>query len=253
MSSPDATYYHPYLTTGIAADRCLARRTDDDTAQDRRWKPIVNRAYQCSNKPVSGTDLCETCNRHKTAYDTTHSVERSNWHGVVSDPDSLPADSHIHGSAWFRAKAKWMGTVKPKTAKQDGRLEVAPRVPAKELSRFARGECDLDLETLSAKNQIGRVELRVILTQICDVKIPDYLTRADLIKRIRRYRPVAVAVSDPEPQTESKPKSTMATALRVLKAKNAQIAALEAQVAELTASLAAKDAKLDAIRAAMGV
>ncbi len=248
---PALTEYHPYLTTGYEPTLCLGRRTDDDTAQDRRWKPYVYRAYQCSKAPVSGTTLCETCNRHKSLYESTHSAIASNWHGTVDEPleTSLPHDSHVAGSAWATTKAKWVGVPKPKTAKQEGRLKSAPHVPQKELDRFARGECELDLESLAAKNQIDRVGLRSILSQLTGTPVSDYLTKPQLIARIRRHMAPASssnAAAGPLPSAPPAP-----TPEEQIAALTAQVADLTALLADREALLAMRDAQLARIRAAM--
>lgn len=113
-AAPDATYYHQYLTTGIIAENCKARRTHD-SVKDCRWKPVVYGAFQCTEKAVTGTDLCTKCSARKCIYDATASIKDSNWHGIVTDPDSIPAESHIYGSTWFTVKPKWIGTAESTT------------------------------------------------------------------------------------------------------------------------------------------
>jgi hypothetical protein len=248
MQAPAFTEYHPYLTTGYQPTLCLGRRIDDDTA-DRRWKPFVYGAYQCSNAPVSGTTLCETCNRHKSLYESSHDANTSNWNGTVDEPiESLPHDSRVYGSAWATAKAKWVGVPKPKTAKQEGRLKAAPHVPQKELDRFARGECELDLESLAAKNQIDRVGLRSILSQLTGAHVSEYLTKSELIARIRRHTsPVSssnAAAAAPSAPPAPTPEEQIA-------ALTAQVADLTALLADREALLAMRDAQLARIRAAM--
>jgi hypothetical protein len=240
-AAPAVSTYHPYMQTGINHSLCLARRTNDDTAQDRRWKPIVYSAYQCKNAPVSGTHLCQTCTRHKTAYDKKHTSDGTEWHGLVTDTaefETLPADSHIAGSKWFHTKAKWNSDPRPMTAKQEGRLDKAPRVPSKELARFAAGKCELDLETLVQKNQITTEDLRDILTMITNSRVPDHFSRAKLIENIRHYHPIPVPVKPVED-------NRVGTLLKRLVTSNKRIA-------ELEALLAAREAQLAAIRSALG-
>ena len=87
MEIPTIASYNP---TEANPELCMGRRTEPD----RRWSPLVFRAYQCTKKPVEG-DLCQTCFRRST----NGSQE---WCNRVTE--DLPPDSHVAGSTWFLKK-----------------------------------------------------------------------------------------------------------------------------------------------------
>jgi hypothetical protein len=153
-TQPPVAAYHS--TEPVDATRCIARRTDRDQ-KDRRWAPFVYGAYQCRSKPVSGSDLCETCLGHEAK-----GTAEEDWHGRIGGP--MTADSHIAGSEWFLSgQPKWKGVAKPKTRRQAERAEKRRPIPDVELRRFilGRGAIDMDIETLSVvDNQISAQQLR---------------------------------------------------------------------------------------------
>lgn len=163
-----------YYPAAVDATRCVGRRTDDDHC-DRRWKPAVYAAYQCKSKPTAGSDLCETCCRREAK-----GTAKDNWHGRVTG--DIPADSHCAGSAWFHAKAAWTGTERPRTRRMEERAPERRLVSDLEIRRFlgeARGpRVPLNIEELSAANQITRQQLR---DMVCHLSTPRRPAGADRI------------------------------------------------------------------------
>jgi hypothetical protein len=154
--------------------------------------------FQCKNDPVSGTDLCSKCTRHAAKYATatTYAEGRdSMWHGRVNEGlDTLPAVSHMAGSAWFHERAKWTGEPKTQTAKQAGHHEKRQLVKDVDLAHFARGELELDIERLAAGNQITSQQLRDCLCMLRGLPTGakggkgKFDTKAKLCTEIRRLR-----------------------------------------------------------------
>lgn len=200
--------FHP---VAIDVAKCAGRRNGDE---DRHWTPFVYHAEQCKNAPVSGSDLCETCQRHwvraVAAGDPLLIGGRKeiDWHGRVTDfnRDSLPANSHIAGSGWFfdgcvSGKIVRNDAQKPLTAKKAAGLPRAPCVPDLELRKFLRGESTLDIEELSGTaRQISGQQLRDMLCALYGQ--PDgaehtgkFDTKPKLCAEIRRMM-VAGAVPD---------------------------------------------------------
>ncbi len=149
--------FHPQAID-TSAQACKGRREAPEP--DRRFKPFIYAGIQCKNKAVQDSDgLCETCEGHRR-----RGVE---WHGRVDEaPELMPVTSHIAGGPWFLKRRHSVFTdfqIIPNgrlmTAKQEGRLDRAPVVPEAQLRRFARGEIDLDIETLAAKRQISTQDL----------------------------------------------------------------------------------------------
>lgn len=157
----DVASYHPAPAASLLSSsaRCKGRRTDPDHA-DRNFKPYIYAAYQCGGYAVDWSReeswfLCATCEGHRQ--------RGVDWHGRINEPlDRMPITSHIAGGPWFTmmmAEGKFKINDRPLTAKQEGRLARAPVVPEAQLMRFARGEIDLDIETLAAKRQISAQNL----------------------------------------------------------------------------------------------
>ena len=266
-TQPPVEAYHPYNATGADMTHCLGRRTDSKH-EDRRWTPSVYGAYQCRNKPVSGSDLCSTCLGHEAK--GTH---KDGWNGRVTE--ELPADSHCAGSAWAEAKAKWTGVAKPKTRRQAERAEKRRTIPDVELRRFilGRGAIELDIERLSTVD--NQITVQQLIDMIClHQEKPlgatsvsgTYRTRKALCAVIRKLM---------DPTVTEKPRLTFtypaaaggagAPSLEVSEAEEdtgdeeatealrAELEAAKETIAELRAALAAKDAKLSAITAALSL
>ena len=122
MSAPPTIEsYHP---ASVDPTLCIGRRYTD---ADRRWSPMVYGARQCkalrpSVKDPSAGDLCEKCCIRRDSGNL--------WDGVVTDMASLPAKSHIAGSAWFLSrKPTWLGTAAPKKAKAVKAVKAVNAVP----------------------------------------------------------------------------------------------------------------------------
>lgn len=267
-TQPPMEAYHPCLATGADMTLCLGRRTDSNH-EDRRWTPSVYGAYQCRNKPVAGSDLCETCVGHEAK--GTH---RDGWNGRVTE--ELPADSHCAGSAWTKAKAKWTGVARPKTRRQAERAEKRRTIPDVELRRFilGRGAIEMDIERLSViDNQISVQQLIDMIcvhqerptgaTQVSGT----YKTRKQLCEVIRKLMDPA-AVEKPKltfqyPLPKAATGGAGGPSLEVSDAEEEtadKVAELEDQIDEfralvdqLRAEIAAKDAKLAAITAALSL
>jgi len=187
---PTIESYHP---TELVTDgtRCLGRRV---STRDRRYTPMVYAAIQCKSIPVAtGDGLCATCARHESS--------QKDWDGRVTGP--LPAGSHIVGSAWFIEKAVWTGVERPKTARQEGNLPRAPRVTDNALQHFLRspnGDGAMDIESLSARNQISRLQLSALVCQLRGVPIRLIEeSRAKLCETVRALLAAAADVPPPPP------------------------------------------------------
>ena len=112
MSAPPVSSYHPSV---VDMTRCIGRRTRDSTA-DRRWSYNVYRATQCTAARPAEGDLCAKCVARRELPAATRTD--GGWQGVVTDMASLPADSHIAGSAWFLSgKPVWRGVERPKAVR----------------------------------------------------------------------------------------------------------------------------------------
>jgi hypothetical protein len=138
----------------------VGRRTDEDHC-DRRWAPFVYAAYQCKSMPVAAGagDLCEVCRRREAK-----GTAKDNWHGRVTG--DVPADSHIAGSTWFHTKAKWVGDEKPKTRRMEERAPERRLVADVEIRRFLAGTVPLNIERLSADNQLTGQQLRDMVCRL---------------------------------------------------------------------------------------
>jgi len=125
MSAPPVSSYHPSV---VDMTRCIGRRTTDKMA-DRRWSFSVYRAVQCTAVRPADGDLCAKCVARRELPAATRTD--GGWQGVVTDMTSLPADSHIAGSAWFLSgKPKWLGVERPKMVRHVPVVAAAAPAPA---------------------------------------------------------------------------------------------------------------------------
>jgi len=201
----------PYHSTEFDASKCVGRRAGDE---DRHWSTFVFSAHQCKNAPVSGSDICETCQRHLAAAvavgDPLLVGERHDWNGRVTDNnlDSLPRRSHIAGSVWFHESTASGKLIRreeetPRSARKAAGLPRAPRVPDLELTKFLRGDAPhLNIEELSgAARQISGQQLRDMLCSLYGKaagaeEIGKFTSKPKMCAEIRRMM-VAGAVPDP--------------------------------------------------------
>lgn len=254
-SAPPTGAYHP---AAINPELCQALRYSSDTA-DRRWSPMVYAAFQCKKKPVSDSGdrtLCERCLKHCLAYEAAVAAGASvaiqrdaDWSGYVGDLASIPPYSHIAGSMWYlEGKPTWNGVPKPKTAKQEGRLDKRPLVKDVELEHFADGAVDMDIERLSALNQITGAQLLAVICRMEGRAIKAAGSKMEMCARIRRLhakRSAAAAAEAPTLEVdEVEPPAP--------KAKKPGRKELRNRIAELEAQLAAATQKLAAAAAALG-
>jgi len=200
-----------YHSAAFDASKCVGRRAGDE---DRHWSTFVYTAHQCKNAPVSGSDICSTCQRHWDAAclagDPMLIGAFHDWNGRVTDTnlDSLPADSHIAGSPWFhRGRADgslvWNAVEKPRTARMAAGLPRAPKVTWLELTKFLRGEAPhLNIEELSGHAmQISGQQLRDMLCMLYGKPLGaegsgKFGTKPKMCAEIRRMM-VPGAVPDP--------------------------------------------------------
>lgn len=208
---PAIEHYHPAPDTLVlTGGRCVGRRTDSDHC-DRRWKPFVYVAYQCTNRAAlteDGTvsDLCTTCQRHEAA--SAPAKSHPDWNGRVNGP--LPTDSKIAGSVWFTSKAVWLGSERPRTRRMEERAPRRRLIADLEILRFLRGSVPLNIERLSADNQITGQQLRDAVCMLSGHPagadyINRYPTRARLCALIRDL--MNPEVSPKPPFTVHYPKS----------------------------------------------
>ena len=202
-----------YHSAEFDASKCVGRRGHSSKA-DRHWSTFVLPASQCKNAPVSGFDLCETCQGHwdkaAAAGDPLLIGASHDWNGRVTDTnlDSLPANSHIAGSPWFhRGRADgslvWREQETPRTARMAAGLPRAPKVTWLELTKFLRGEAThLNIEELSGHAlQISGQQLRDMLCMLYGKPLGadgsgKFGTKPKMCAVIRRMM-VAGAVPDP--------------------------------------------------------
>jgi hypothetical protein len=248
-SAPPTSAYHP---AAVNPDNCQALRYSADT-KDRRWSPMVYAAFQCKKKPVSGSNLCERCLKHKQAYDAAIAAgapvaaqRDADWSGYVGDLASIPSYSHIAGSMWYlEGKPTWNGAEKPRTAKQEGRLDKRPLVKDVELEHFADGHIQLDIERLCALNQITGAQLLAVICRMEGRVIKAAGSRVEMCARIRRL--IAKRSAAPQEAGDEAPALEVTEAPKAkAKAKKAGRTELRARIAELEARLAAVEAERDA-------
>ena len=202
-----------YHSAEFDASKCVGRRGHSSKA-DRHWSTFVLPASQCKNAPVSGFDLCSTCQRHwdaaAAAGDPMLIGASHDWNGRVTDTnlDSLPANSHIAGSPWFhRGRADgslvWREQETPRTARMAAGHKRKHPVTDLELTKFLRGEAaHLDIEELSGHAmQISGQQLRNMLCMLYGKPLGadgsgKFGTKPKMCAEIRRMM-VAGAVPDP--------------------------------------------------------
>jgi len=163
--------FHPQMID-TSAQACKGRREAPEP--DRRFKPFIFGAMQCKNLAVQDSGgLCATCVTHLAAH-TAAPDSKHGWHGRVDEaPELMPATSHIAGGPWFLKRRdsfftdfQFIPNGRLMTARQEGRLELAPRVPLRELERFAAGQIQLDIEFLAERRQISTLGLLHILSEL---------------------------------------------------------------------------------------
>ena len=108
--------------------RCIGRRTSEAKA-DRRWSFTVYGAFQCKSPRPADGNICPDCVQRR-ARSSKGSTEASNWLGVVTDMGSIPASSHIAGSAWcLSGKPKWLGVARPKAVHRSAAAAAPAALP----------------------------------------------------------------------------------------------------------------------------
>jgi hypothetical protein len=149
----------------------MARRVDG--GPDRRFSPMVLYGKQCNSAAIiGGGGLCSTCLGHSTKYQRGEDYLNT-WHGRVDESlDAMPASSHIAGGPWWTKRMKagtiffWPHDPRPETARQEGRLKKRPTVPEAAIQRFIRRIDNINIESLSQRNQLQSTDLCRILVGI---------------------------------------------------------------------------------------
>jgi hypothetical protein len=204
---------------------------------------------------VAGSDLCETCLRHEAK-----GTADDHWHGRMNEEPT--ADSHMAGSAWFYAKAKWVGVAKPKTRRQLERASRRRLIADVELRRFADGKVLLDIERLTADNQITGQQLRDMVCRLKERpegadRINGHDTKEKLCALIRALMDPAVTVKPkftihyPAAEAPASGGAGSGAASVASSAESEELATLTAENAALKAELAALKAKMAAAAAAL--
>lgn len=88
----------------VNPNKCIGRRITPGR-KDRTYTPHLYIPKQCREPPMEGSQLCSTC-AHRKQWWWSGGPEVWKWHGTVTEPDIVPPNSHIYGSAWFHAKCK---------------------------------------------------------------------------------------------------------------------------------------------------
>lgn len=88
----------------VNPNKCIGARITPGR-KDRTWSPHLFIPKQCRNEPMEGDQLCSTC-AHRKQWRWSGGPEVWKWHGTVTEPDIVPPNSHIYGSAWFHEKCK---------------------------------------------------------------------------------------------------------------------------------------------------
>jgi hypothetical protein len=205
-------------------------------------------------------DLCEVCRRREAK-----GTAKDKWHGRVTG--DVPADSHIAGSTWFHTKAKWVGDEKPKTRRMEERAPERRLVADVEIRRFLAGTVPLNIERLSADNQLTGQQLRDMVAQLTGKpagadRINGYDKKENLCALIRLLMD---PTHNPKPKfTVHYPKAeggaasvasggagTGSAPASVSSAEDdataAELVAKDAEIAELRAQLAALQSKLSKV------
>lgn len=175
---PPVSEFHDQALN-LAGLRCVGRRINGEG--DRRFSPMVFHAKQCANDAVVATGgLCSTCFRHWTLAHTGQDADGT-WHGRVDESlNVMPATSHIAGGRWWEKRIE-EGTLRftpeaprLKTARQEGCLERRPAVPDAAQMAFVAGRTELNIEELSARNQLRKCDL---LWMIAELGFPEEAVR----------------------------------------------------------------------------
>ena len=95
------------------------------------------------------------------------------WHGRVDESlNVMPSTSHIAGGRWWEKRIE-EGTLRftpeaprLKTARQEGCLERRPAVPDTAQMAFVAGRTELNIEELSARNQLRKCDLLWMITEL---------------------------------------------------------------------------------------
>jgi predicted Fe-S protein YdhL (DUF1289 family) len=174
---PVSEFHDP--TLDLAGLRCVGRRINGEG--DRRFSPMVFHAKQCANDAVIATGgLCSTCFRHWSLAAQDADADGT-WHGRVDESlNVMPATSHIAGGRWWEKRIE-EGTLRftpeaprLKTARQEGCLERRPAVPDAAQMAFVAGRTELNIEELSARNQLRKCDL---LWMIAEIGFPEEAVR----------------------------------------------------------------------------
>jgi predicted Fe-S protein YdhL (DUF1289 family) len=175
---PPVSEFHDQVLN-LAGLRCVGRRINGEG--DRRFSPMVFHAKQCANDAVVATGgLCTTCFRHWSLAAQDQDADGT-WHGRVDESlNVMPSTSHIAGGRWWEKRIE-EGTLRftpeaprLKTARQEGCLERRPAVPDAAQMAFVAGRTELNIEELSARNQLRKCDL---LWMIAEIGFPEEVVR----------------------------------------------------------------------------
>jgi len=175
---PPVSEFHDQVLN-LAGLRCVGRRINGEG--DRRFSPMVFHAKQCANDAVVATGgLCTTCFRHWSLAAQDQDADGT-WHGRVDESlNVMPSTSHIAGGRWWEKRIE-EGTLRftpeaprLKTARQEGCLERRPAVPDAAQMAFVAGRTELNIEELSARNQLRKCDL---LWMIAEIGFPEEAVR----------------------------------------------------------------------------
>ena len=167
---PPVSEFHDQVLN-LAGLRCVGRRINGEG--DRRFSPMVFHAKQCANDAVVATGgLCTTCFRHWSLAAQDQDADGT-WHGRVDESlNVMPSTSHIAGGRWWEKRIE-EGTLRftpeaprLKTARQEGCLERRPAVPDAAQMAFVAGRTELNIEELSARNQLRKCDLLWMITEL---------------------------------------------------------------------------------------
>ena len=103
---------------------------------------MVYSARQCDELRPTDGPLCKGCIARRDAPPSaTCNTVYACWQGIVTDMASLPATSHIAGSAWFLSgKPKWIGVEQPARSKAVRSKTVTAPAPAPAPAESESGE-----------------------------------------------------------------------------------------------------------------
>jgi len=104
VAAPTPSSYR-LLPTEIRDDLCQGRVFRGD---DKRWKPHVNREFQCTRKAQDGKDLCKVCTARQARY-AENETPKAGWLGRITDEPF--GWTHMLGTAWAEErKPVWLGS-----------------------------------------------------------------------------------------------------------------------------------------------